>query len=720
MPVTEDKGDTMGDRPRAALAIDIGGTFTDVVLVDGDGRLYRAKPLTLPADPISGALVGVRAVLEQSGVRPEDVERTVHGTTLATNVVLERKGAPLAFVTTQGFRTAFGLGHYARHESERYDLMFEAPEPPVPLSHCFEVPERVGASGEVLVPLDEAATAEVIGRIAELGVASVAISLLHSYANPAHEQRVAAMCRERLPGVVVVASHETWPEIREYERASTTVVSAYVGPIMAAYLAALEDRLYDVGIPGPVQVMESSGGVMSSSHAARRAVFTIESGPAASVVAALQVGRACGIDNLIAFDMGGTTAKAALVRDGRADITHTFHVGGKGSFGGRSGTGMPVKVPAIDLAEVGAGGGSIAWVDPGGALRVGPRSAGAEPGPAAYDRGGTEPTVTDANLLLGYLDPGSFAGGTMSLRPELAARAMGELCRQLGADEPVVAQAIHQIVNANMAAAVDVVTVQRGVDPTKFALFASGGAGPMHVARIAEHFGISKVVVPAASGVASAVGLLGTDLTVENVRTYPAGAEPEAPAVLAEVFAELAVQGAGELSVDPSAAGLVREAFVDMRYRGQSYELTVPAPFSPEGYEDVAAIQKAFFRAYEQAYGIPHDAPTEIVTLRVRVTQRVPRVDVVGGSARAGMEAESGSGGRPAPAARRRAYFEELGGFAEVDVFNRERLVVGDSLTGPAIVEEPEATLIVPPAWSGTVDEAANLVLRRDYPEEGR
>ena len=365
------------------------------------------------------------------------------------------------------------------------------------------------------------------------------------------------------------------------------------------------------------------------------------------------------------------------MRDGRADITHTFHVGGKGSFGGRqSGSGMPVKVPAIDLAEVGAGGGSIAWVDPGGALRVGPQSAGAEPGPAAYDRGGTEPTVTDANLLLGYLDPGSFAGGTMSLRPELAARAMGELCRQLGADEPVVAQAIHQIVNANMAAAVDVVTVQRGVDPTKFALFASGGAGPMHVARIAEHFGITKVVVPAASGVASAVGLLGTDLTVENVRTYPVGAEPESPTVLAEVFAELAVQGATELSADPSATGLVREAFVDMRYRGQSYELTVPAAFSPEGYEDVAAIQKAFFRAYEQAYGIPHDAPTEIVTLRVRVTQRVPRRPI-GGAARAETDAAKGTGGRPAPGSRRRAYFEELGGFAEVDVFDRERLAVG-------------------------------------------
>ncbi len=710
----------MADRSGAALAIDIGGTFTDVVLVDGNGRLHRAKSLTSPADPISGVLVGVRAVLERSGVRPEDVERTVHGTTLATNVVLERKGAPLAFITTQGFRTAFGLGHYARHESERYDLLFEAPEPPVPLSHCFEVPERMGASGDVLVPLDEAATAEVIERIGELGVASVAISLLHSYANPVHEQRVAAMCREQLPGVVIVASYETWPEIREYERASTTVVSAYVGPIMATYLAALEDRLHEVGIPGPVQVMESSGGVMSSSHAARRAVFTIESGPAASVVAALQVGRDCGIDNLIAFDMGGTTAKAALVRDGRADITHTFHVGGKGSFGGRqSGSGMPVKVPAIDLAEVGAGGGSIAWVDPGGALRVGPQSAGAEPGPAAYDRGGTEPTVTDANLLLGYLDPGSFAGGTMSLRPELAARAMGELCRQLGADEPVVAQAIHQIVNANMAAAVDVVTVQRGVDPTKFALFASGGAGPMHVARIAEHFGISQVVVPAASGVASAVGLLGTDLTVENVRTYPVGAEPESPTVLAEVFAELAAQGATELSVNPSAAGLVREAFVDMRYRGQSYELTVPAPFSPQGYEDVAAIQKAFFRAYEQAYGIPHDAPTEIVTLRVRVTQRVPRRPI-GGVARAETDAAKETGGRPAPGGRRRAYFEELGGFAEVDVFDRERLAVGDSLSGPAIVEEPEATLIVPPAWSGTVDEVGNLVLRRDYAEEGR
>jgi N-methylhydantoinase A len=686
--------------------MDIGGTFTDVVIADGAG-LHRAKSLTTPADPTIGLVAAVGDVLDASGTSPADITRAVHGTTLATNVVLERRGAPLAYITTAGFRTMLALGRYARVEHERYQLTFVAPEPLVPLSHCFEVPERMSASGEVVRALDEAAARQIVATIAGLGVASVAICLMHSYANPAHEQQLAALCRQGLPGVVVVASSATWPEIREHERASTTLVSAYVGPVMSTYLERLEQRLAALGIRAPVQIMESSGGVMSAGHAAARAVFTIESGPAASVVAAAEVGRRSGRPDLIAFDMGGTTAKVALVRDGRPDVTHDLAVGGSGSFGGRrSGTGTLVKIPTIDLAEVGAGGGSIAWVDDGGALRVGPRSAGAEPGPAAYGRGGTEPTVTDADLVLGYLDPASFAGGTMALRADLAEASVGGIAIRLRVEVPIAALAIHEIVNSNMAAAVDVVTVQRGVDPGRFALFASGGAGPMHVARIAEHFGIGTVVVPAASGVASAVGMLSTDLRVERARSCPPGDEAEDPAQLTATLGDLALAAATELGVDLDRDDLTVEAFVDLRYRGQSYDLTIPAPDRVLGPEDLAAVRKQFLRSYQQAYGILLDAPTELVGLRVRLTRSVPRV---------GVTVAGRGAGNWEPAGTRSAYFAELGGFVEVAVYDRAGGAPGDVLAGPVIVEEAESTLLVPPAWSGRVDERANIVLDRTY-----
>ena len=501
------------------VGVDVGGTFTDVVLADSDGGVRVGKVLTTPEDPRVGVVDGVQQVLAAAGIDPSLVSRVVHGTTLATNVVLQRSGGPVALVTTEGFADLLRLGREARVEEDRFDLFFTPLAPPVDPALTFEVRERVNAAGEVLVALAPDALGAAVARVAAAAPAGIAVCFLHSYANPAHEVAVVEALRRALPGTYVVASSEVWPEMREFERAMTTVVCAMVGPVMAGYLEGLGARLAELGVTCPIEIMESSGGVMTAERAARRPVLTVESGGAAGVIAAGIVGQAAGAGDVISFDMGGTTAKTGIVRDGRPAIAHDFQVGGKGSFGGtRAGTGVPVKIPVVDLAEVGAGGGSVAWLDAAGALRVGPRSAGAAPGPACYGRGGTEPTVTDANLVLGYLDPVGLAGG-VTLSSDLAVAAIETLASPLGLDVAAVARGIHEIVNANMAAAIRVVTVQRGIDPRDFTLVGFGGAGPMHVARLAETFGIRSVVVPWAAGVASAVGLVSSDLTVDLVQT---------------------------------------------------------------------------------------------------------------------------------------------------------------------------------------------------------
>ena len=688
------------------LGIDIGGTFTDVVLVDARGRPRFGKYPTTPDDPGRGLLQGAREILDRSGVPPADVARVVHGTTLATNVILERKGAPVAFVTTRGFRSLLALGRSARVEEQRFDLFFDAPESPVPASHCFEVGERVGAGGVVLEPLDEADAARVAERVAGLGVAAVAICFLHSYARPEHERRMRELVRERLPEATVVVSSDVWPELREYERATTTLMAAYVGPVMEGYLSRLTRQLAELGIAAPVHLMESGGGMMSAELAARRAVYTIESGPAAGVVAAVQVGRELGIGDMLSLDMGGTTAKAGVIRAGRADVTHSFHVGGTGSFGGRrEGTGIPIKVPAIDLAEVGAGGGSIAWLDAGGSLRVGPRSAGARPGPACYGQGGEEPTVTDADLLLGYLNPKFFAGGSLPLYPERARASIeSRLCGPLGIPAPEAADAIHRIANARMGSAVHVVTVQRGIDPRRCALVALGGAGPVHAARVAERFGIGRVLVPFGTGVGSALGLLAAEVAAERSRTRPMREESVDYARVEEVFAELAGNCADDLSADPARVRV--ERWVDMRYQGQAHELAVSAPAGETGDPWLKELVERFHALYLQSYGNSSSGRTELVGFRVRVTQPLerPRIASVAGDGPAG-------GG---PTGRRRAFFEELGGFVETAVFERARLRTGDAFAGPAIVEEAEATLVVPPGWRAGVDERGNLSLERE------
>ncbi|NUR93469.1 MAG: hydantoinase/oxoprolinase family protein, partial [Nonomuraea sp.] len=576
-----------------AIGVDVGGTFTDVALRSPTGEITVAKPLSTHDDPIVGILTGVTRVL--GDLDPSLVTRVVHATTLATNAVLERRGVRVAFVTTRGFGSLIPLGRYARVEEDRYDLRFTPPPPPVDPADCFEVTERVSARGAVLTPLDLESVRQAADAIAARGITSAAVCLLHSYARPEHERQVAEILRTVVPNVV--ASCEIWPEIREYERATTTIMSAYVGPLMASYLSRLSDRLGSLGITAPIHVMESSGGVISAELAARRAVSTIESGPAAGVLAA----AATGFPDVISFDMGGTTAKTCVVRGGSPEVTHEFHVGGKGSFGGRrAGTGVPIKTPAIDLAEVGAGGGSIAWLDPAGTLRVGPRSAGSSPGPACYGLGGSEPTVTDANLVLGYL-----AAASMPLSPALAEKALDRLAGPLGVSREEAALAVHEIVSASMASAVHVVTVQRGIDPRGFVLVAFGGAGPMHAARVAERFGIATVVVPAHCGVASAAGLLAGALSTERVVTRLDAPDPDS------IFASLAAAAFQDLGV--AEAEVARS--VDVRFRGQSHELTVPWSSS---------LATDFFQKYRQVYGIEQEGEIELVSYRVRVTLPAP------------------------------------------------------------------------------------------------
>ena len=686
------------------VGVDIGGTFTDVAIAAADGTLHLGKLPTTPEDPRVGVVQGVRQVLADAGLGADSVTRVVHGTTLATNVVLERRGGPVALVTTEGFGDLMRLGRQARVEEDRYDVLYTPPPPPVDATLTFEVAERLGARGEVLVPLADDAVRELTRRLTDADPVGIAVCFLHSYANPAHEHRVAAACRAALPDAFVAASCDVWPEMREYERAMTTVVCALVGPVMAGYLGGLERRLAEIGIHCGVEVMESSGGVMSAAAAARRPVCTVESGGAAGVITAGMIGDQIGAPDVISFDMGGTTAKTGIVRDGQPRLAHSFQVGGKGSFGAtRAGTGVPVKTPVVDLAEVGAGGGSRAWIDAGGALRVGPGSAGAGPGPACYGRGGTEPTVTDANLLLGYLDPTGLAGG-VTLSSERAARAIASVVADpLGLDVADAASAIHEIANATMAAAIRLVTVQRGIDPRDFTLVGFGGAGPVHVARLASTFGIRSVVVPWGAGVASAIGLVGSDPTVELVQTRLVEVADADPVDVEAVFAQLEARGRAELGVDEEQPLIVRRA-ADLRCRGQAHELTVaiaPGRFAPDGLE---MLTTRFRDEYERAYGIRSTAGVELVNARVRLIRPVAKPP------RRAERPPTGAAA-PQPARHRAVRFPGEDRYVDAPIYDWGTLAAGARLGGPALVAGPDTTVVVPPAARVELDEQRNVLL---------
>jgi N-methylhydantoinase A len=685
------------------LGVDVGGTFTDLVLAEAEGRIVTHKVVTAP-DPLAGVVRGIRELLQQTGRRGAEVVRLVHGTTLATNVVLERRGSRVALVTTEGFGDLLRLGREARVEDERYDLFFGVAEPPVPRRLTFETPERVTADGTVLRALTDDAADATAMAVAAAAPGAVAVCLLHSYAHPDHERRLGAAMRRALPAAFVAVSSEVWPELREYDRAMTTTLCAYVGPVMAGYLARFGAELAALGIDAPVEVMDSAGGVMSAERAATLPVATIESGGAAGVMAAALVGRWLDDGAVVSFDMGGTTAKAGVVRGGTPDVTYDFQVGGRGSFGSRrSGSGLPVKLPVVDMAEVGAGGGSIAWVDAGGAVRVGPRSAGASPGPACYGWGGTEPTVTDADLVLGHLAADRLAGGVhlqADLAVEALTRAIGD---PLGVDVASAARLVHDVVNVNMAAAIRVVTIQRGIDPRDFTLVAFGGAGPVHAVRLAQTFGVARVAVPRAAGVGSALGLLSTDPSVERVRTRPTDLVGARPDDVEAVFAALEDDAARALSIGPGVEHRVAR-FADLRWAGQAHQLTVALPDGPVTATTLEQLPDRFAEAYRRAYGIDGSGEVQLVTARVRTTRVVdklaPRPSTVDAVA-----------SDPLAAGQRDVWFVEVGDFTTTDVYDASGLQPGDRLTGPAVVEAPDTTIVVPPGCVATVDGWGTVVV---------
>jgi N-methylhydantoinase A len=698
---------------RFRVGIDIGGTFTDGTLVDSiTGEVTTSKVLSTPSNPASGFISAVEKLLATHGnIDPAEIEHVVHATTVATNAIIEGKTAATAFITTEGFRDMLEIARQIR--PSLYDLQFEKPQPLVPRQLCYEVPERLNAQGEVITPLDESVVKQVVEQIAKTGVEAVAVCLLHSYRNPAHEQRIGELLRAKLPNITISLSSDVVPEFREYLRASTTVINSSVAPVVSTYLTSIREKLNSSGVTSELLVMQSSGGVYPAEAASDSPVFMVESGPAAGAVAAAALGTSLGSPDVISFDMGGTTAKASLIRNGRPNVTKDYSVGGAaqagtGAFGGASG--YPIRTPVVDLVEIGAGGGSIAWVDSGGALRVGPHSAGADPGPVCYRLGGTEPTITDANLVLGRLDPDYFAGGDMQLDLEGARNAIKIRCADpLGISVEEAAHGIVEIANTAMVNALRLVSVQRGHDPRDFMLIGFGGAGPAHTVRLAEQAGIPNVLIPLAPGTASALGLLVTDVRMDSSATLIARADSVQPADIAGHFARLENEGAkAHQSAASSSGEPVFERAVEMRYWGQSFELSVPAP-NRENIDQqwLDELCESFHDAHETAYGFrAQDEPVELVNLRLTT---------VGKIARPNMKKLETTSYDPSPALKgtRPVYFSESNGVTDTSVYDRVKLPAGAQFSGPAIVEEPDCTTVVHPGWSVQVDEFGNLSITK-------
>jgi N-methylhydantoinase A len=653
----------------ARLGVDVGGTFTDLVAIVA-GDLVTAKVPSSPADQSEGAMQALAA----AQLEPGDVVAFAHGMTVATNALLERRGARTALVTTEGFRDVLEIGRQNR--PSLYDLTADRLPALVPRDLRFTVRERVGPEGEI-EPLDPASVERAVEALRDADVESVAVCLLFAFRHPEHERAVGDAVRSALAGVHVSLSSEVLPEFREYERFATTAADAYLTPRIADYLRHLAERAHAAEIPRPL-VMRSSGGLEDLDTAAERAASCVLSGPAGGVVGAAYAAAASGFDDVLTFDMGGTSTDVAPVRGREAETTTAAVVAG-----------VPLKLPMVDVHTVSAGGGSIAWADAGGALRVGPHSAGADPGPAAYERGGEEPTVTDANLLLGYLDDGANLGGEVVLRREAAERALAAVGRQLGVDVLETALGIVRVADAEMVRALRVISVQRGLDPRDFALVAFGGAGGMHACALAEELSMDTVLAPRAGGVLSAFGLAISDLRRDDVTAWLAPLGDVGREDLERAFAGLeAVAGA-----DLQSPRFQRRA--DLRYRLQSYELTVDAG-------DPGALAERFAEAHERRYGYRVDGePIELVNLRLTTTVAVPKPQL--------HEAPAAG---PPRATRRRANFD--GEWIEVEVLDRGALGAGSEVTGPAVVEFPESTCVVRSGWGGAVDDAGTLVLRRE------
>ncbi len=684
----------------ARIGVDVGGTFTDVIHLDADGRTAVRKVLSTPPAYDRAVVTAVGELARANGGLAE----IVHGTTVATNAVLERRGSRTALVTTEGFRDVLELRRL--RVPHMYDLFWHKPPPLVERRLRLELPERMAADGSVVTPLHEDDVVAVARQLRELGVESVAVCLLHAYANPAHERLAGDVLARELPTATISLSSEILREQREYERSATTVVNAYVRPLMASYLRSIRSGLDASGIDAPLQIMQSSGGVMTSTDAESRPVFALESGPAAGVVAALGIARRVGIENAISFDMGGTTAKASLVERGELTRGREYEVGGSLSAGSRllRGSGELLRIPTIDIAEIGAGGGSIAWLDPAGGLNVGPRSAGADPGPACYGRGGVEPTVTDANVVLGYMPGAALADGEIAVSVERAEEALARVAGPLGLSVEEAARGIHEIANARMTRALRSVSSEKGRDPRGFALVAYGGAGPLHANAVAEIMGSFPVLVPPAPGLLCAIGDLVADFRDEFAQTYirvlPEADQEEVAAIL---------EGLGERAkafLDGEGIELDRQQIAysaDMRYHRQGYEIPVTIDPADARANGLAGLEERFNALHEQLYGFRmHDTQAEIVNLRAVGAGAVPKPELPTGSV--GDADASG-------AVTEEHAITFKGESVPTRIYDRAKLAPGMRFDGPAIVTEFDSTTVVLPGYAAEVDGNFNILI---------
>ncbi|HEU5226719.1 MAG TPA: hydantoinase/oxoprolinase family protein [Ktedonobacteraceae bacterium] len=696
------------------VGVDIGGTFTDlIVLNDANGSFAVGKALTTAHDPSQAVETVLIETLERAGISASEVQQLIHGTTLVTNAIIERKGSRTALLATQGFRDSIEIGRENRYEL--YDLMLEMPQPLVPRYLRFDVPQRTLSNGETIQPLGVAFVERLTRELVAYGVEAVAIAFLNSFANPEAEKKARATVQRVAPDIRISISSEVVPEIREFERTSTTIANVYVQALVESYLHELQERLTRLGFKHKFFLMISSGGIVTGDTAIRFPIRLIESGPAAGALAAAHYGAACGHADLLSFDMGGTTAKFCIIGRGKPLVAYEFEVDRRYRF--KKGSGLPIKVPVIEMIEIGTGGGSIARIDALGLLKVGPESAGAEPGPVCYGLGGTEPTVTDADLVLGYLDPDYFLGGQLKLDLIAAQQAIKErIANPLGLSLEEAAWGIHQIANESMANAARIHTLERGKDPHRFPIFAFGGAGPVHGFRIAKALGSPSLIVPFGAGVTSAVGLLTAPLSFDFVRSWPGRIDRLDWQKVNMLLAEMAAEGQELLE----AAGVPTEQIrhrreADIRYVGQGHEIRVPLPDDQLDSSSIPAIVSAFEEVYRRLYErLSQTVPLEIINWRVISSGPPPEVRL--------QIAEVGDAATQTTRKRsRKAYFPELGGYCDVPVYSRYNLAPGTSISGPAIIEERESTMIVGPDSRCLVDEQWNLVVVLfQYPQAGR
>ena len=691
------------------VGVDVGGTFTDFVLVDDHRKLiFLGKQLTTPRDPSKAIIEGVQRILKEAGVDVGRLDGIVHGTTLVTNTVIERKGAKVGLITTKGFRDVLEMGHEIRYDL--YDLFLEKPKPLVPRHLRAEADERIDATGAVLRPLDKDALREAVNRLVAEGIEALAISFLHAYRNDAHERETLAIVKQDHPDLPVTLGSEIAPEIREYERGNTAAANAYVQPLMQRYLARLADQLKDLGHRGNLSIMLSAGGLTTIGTASKFPVQLIESGPAAGAIAAALYAKLTGTDHLISFDMGGTTAKMCLIEHGAPEHSNEFEAGRVKRF--RKGSGLPLKVPVIDLIEIGAGGGSTAWIDGMGLLKVGPESAGSEPGPVCYHRGGTQPAVTDADLLLGYLSPDFFLGGDMALDIAAVRDAVKtKIAGPLGLDVAQAAAGIHAIVNENMAAATRMYIAEKGHDPRRYTMVAFGGAGPVHAYGLAKLLKLRRLICPLGAGVMSALGFLVAAPAVDLVRSYVTRLEAADWSLVNSFFAEMETTAIERLV----EAGARREAIrferrAEMRHVGQGFEINVPLPDSTLNAETLDSVHALFFTKYEELFGRRIEG-VGIEALTWRLHASAPQSEVT--LSFAGQKADTGKRIK----GERKVYFPETG-YRPCPVYNRYALRPGDTFRGPAVVEERESTTVIGPASIVQVDEFLNLVIDIDQPSE--